>query len=95
MAKTNRHTDGHRDSKTISAQCVDSLKSYEMFYSTVATSPADRRNAKKVESWINITKLNIQKLIQLDTALKKKVLSTEGSTCRTCRNQGFYAQKGV
>ena len=35
-----------------------------------------------IESWINITKLNIEKLEQPDTTLLKKVLSTEGNPCK-------------
>ena len=36
-----------------------------------------------IESWINITKVNIEKLEQPDTSLLKKVLSSEGNPCKS------------
>ena len=35
-----------------------------------------------IESWINITKVNLEKLEHPDTALQKKLLSTEGNPCK-------------
>ena len=36
-----------------------------------------------IESWINITKVNMEKLEQSDTSLLKTVLSAEGNPCKS------------